>query len=266
MNERLVARIVIGLSVLLIASEIVMIALYGIRFELVFLPFVIFLASLGVLFGIALLKGRRPEIESVSARRARAMKDEKVRKLLDGYEVDEEFLPGRRRKKKKRQQNQQVVVQGSGEPDSRPVVEENHVDPFGSIDPQLRSLAESFGGFEQMVRKIEAMDSVAFKRLQYSLDMQDVDKNRLLLPVRKALAKAAGGSSGLRELLDYEEMEEYMEQTLTGRKPVGDNAGQTYSLDINMDDIGGRMPPPPDEFSHKPRDVIDRFKKSLHKK
>lgn len=266
MSERLFARIIVGLSVLLIIAETVLIVLFGVRIELVVLPFVVFLAALGILTGIVFMKGTRVEIESVSTRRARAMKDEKVRKLLEGYEVDEEFLPGRRKKKKKHQQKQQVAATEVREPAPRSVVPENHRDPFEELDPRLCKIAESFGGFEQMVQRIEAMDAVAFKRLQYALDMQGIDKNQLLQPVKKALVKAAGGSSGLRELLDHEEMEDYMEQTLTGRKAGGDGAGQTYSLDINMDDVAGRVPPPPDEFSHQPRDVIDHFKKALNKK
>lgn len=266
MSERLVARIIIGLSVLLIVSEIVVIVLYGIRFELVFLPFVIFLASLGVVFGITLLKGKRPEIESVSSRRARAMKDEKVRKLLDGYEVDEEFLSGRRKKNKQSGQKKQFAAPEAQESFSRPVPPEPCRDPFEGIEPKLRNLAEGFGGFEQMVQKIEAMDAVAFKRLQYALDMPKVDKRQLLQPVKKALARAAGGSAGLRGELDHGEMEEYMEQTLTGRKPENNGDNPTYYLDITMDDLGGRMAPPPGEISHKPGDVIDHFKKSLKKK
>lgn len=266
MSERFVARIIIALSVLLIVSEIVVIVLYGIRFELVFLPFVIFLASLGVVFGITLLKGRRPEIESVSTRRARAMKDDKVRKLLDGYEVDEEFLPGRRKKNKRAVQKQQNGTPEAREAISRPVSHGTVRDPFEGIDPKVFSLAEGFGGFEQMVQKIEAMDAVAFKRLQYALDMQQIDKHQLLQPVKKALARAAGGGVGLREELDHGEMEEYMEQTLTGRKPESAGDNPTYYLDIAMDDLGGRMAPPPGEFSHKPGDVIDHFKKSLKKK
>lgn len=266
MSERLLARIIISLSVLLIVSEVVIVVLYGIRFELLFLPFVVFLASLGVVFGITLLKSKRPEIESVSTRRARAMRDEKVRKLLDGYEVDEEFLSGSRKKNRKRKQVQEAVSPKAAESFSRPVACEPPRDPFENIDPKLRSLAESFGGYEQMVQKVEAMDSVAFRRLQYVLDMQGVDKNRLLQPVKKALIKAAGGRAGLRDRLDHEEMEEYMEQTLTRKKPENKGDNPTYYLDINMDDIGGRMAPPSGEFSHKPRDVIDHFKKSLKKK
>ncbi len=266
MGERLFAKIVVGLSVLLIISELVLIVLFGIRFELIFLPFVVFLASVGILIGLTFLKGVRPEIESVSSRRARAMKDEKVRKLLDGYEVDEEFLPGRWKKKKQRQQKQQVREAGHAGPFSRPVMPEDQGDPFADLDPKLHKIAKGFGGFEQMIYKVEAMDTVAFKRLQYTLDMQGVDKNQLLQPVREALSKAARGCSGLRKSLDHEEMEEYMEQVTTGRKAGGNGAEKTYSLDIDMNDIAGRVPPPPDEFSHKPRDVIDRFKKSLNRK
>ena len=269
MSERFFARVIVGLSVLLIVSEIVVITLYGIRLELVFLPFVIFLASLGVLFGITLLKGKRSEIESVSTRRARAMKDEKVRKLLDGYEVDEEFLPGRRKKKKKpqdKQEKQQVASPSVAETFSRPVMPDKQEDPFEELDPQLQKLAESFGGYDQMLRKIEAMDTVAFKRLQYTLDMQGVDKNELLQPVRTALAKAAGGNSGLRERLGHEEMEEYMEQIMTGKKPRSEDDNKTCSLDIRMDDVAGMVPPAPDDFSHKPGDVINRFKNALNRK
>ncbi len=264
MSERSVARIVIGLSVLLIVSEVAVVTLYGLRFELVFLPFVIFLASLGVVFGLTLLKGRRSEIESVSTRRARAMKDEKVRKLLEGYEVDEEFLSGRRKRNKK--PGKKKASPEAPESFSKPVDPESYRDPFESIDPRLRSLAEGFGGFEQMVQKIETMDTVAFKRLQYALDMQGIEKPQMLQPVKKALVKAAGGSAGLRGELDHDEMEEYMEQTLTGRRPESKGGSPTYYLDINMDDIGGRMAPPPGQISHKPRDVIDQFKKSLRKK
>ena len=266
MSARLLARIIIGLSVLLVVSEVIIVVLYGSRFELVFLPFVVFLASLGVVFGITLLKGRRPEIESVSTRRARAMKDEKVRKLLDGYEVDEEFLPGRRKKNRGRKQVQEAVSPEDAESFSRPVASEPRRDPFENIDPKLRSLAESFGGYEQMVQKVEAMDAVAFKRLQYALDMQGVERETLLQPVREALIRAAGGRAGLRARLDHEEMEEYMEQTFTGKKHENKGDNPAFYLDINMDDIGGRMAPPPGEFSHKPRDVIDHFKKSLKKK
>ncbi len=266
MNERLVARIVIGLSFLLIISEAVVIALYGIRFELLFLPFIVFLASLGVLFGITLLKGKRPEIESVSTRRARAMKDEKVRKLLDGYEVDEEFLSGRRKKRKKPEQKQEVSSPDIAESFSGSDIQEAPEDPFEELDPLLRELAKGFGGYEQMLFKIDAMDAVAFKRLQYALDLQGVDKNRFLQPLRQALAKAAGGSAGLRASLDHEEMEAYMEETLTGKNPGGEANGRTSSFDIRPDDFAGMIPPTPDEFSHKPGDVINRFKHALKKK
>jgi len=66
MSERVVLRILIGLSVALIFSELVLLIIFGVRIEMILLPFVVFLAAVGVLLGIAFLKGMRPEIESVS--------------------------------------------------------------------------------------------------------------------------------------------------------------------------------------------------------
>ena len=267
MSERLFARIVIGLSVLLIVAEIALIVLYGVRIELIILPLVAFLGALGILAGLVFLKGTRVEIESVSTRRARAKKDEKVRRLLEGYEVDEEFLPGGRKKNKQPGHKKQPVAPETREAIARPVAQEPYRNPFEEIDPKIRSLAEGFGGFEQMIQKIEAMDAIAYKRLQYSLGIEGVDKERLLRPVKKALAKAAGGDAGLRQDLDHEEMQGYMEQTMNGKQPEGKgDDNPTYYLDVNLDDLGGRMAPPPGEFSHNPRDVIDHFKKSLKKK
>ena len=265
MGERLIARIVIGLSVLLVVSEIGVVMLYGVRFELLFLPFVIFLASLGAVFGLVLLKGSRPEIESVSSRRARAKKDEKVRKLLEGYDVDEEFLPGRRKAARKTAgvSNAGVPAVSKTYPRTQPAVEKS--DPFGRIDPKLRTLAEGFGGYREMVQKIEAMDTVAFKRLQYVTNMQGTPKDQLLGPVKKALAQAAGNRRGVRRELDHDEMNTYIEQTLSGKNHEPPD-GKTRYLDINANDFGGMSAPPPGGFSHKPRDVIEHFKESLRKK
>ncbi len=265
MDERLIARIVIGLSVLLVVSEIGVVVLYGVRFELLFLPFVIFLAGLGAVFGLVLLKGSRPEIESVSTRRARAKKDEKVRKLLEGYEVDEEFLPGRRKSAKKvtGAGNTNVPAVAKTYPRTQPAAEKG--DPFERIDPKIRTLAEGFGGYQEMVQKIGVMDSVAFKRLQYVMNMQGTTKEEVLLPVKKALAQAARSRSGVRRELDHEEMNAYIEQTLSGKNHEPPD-GKTRYLDINANDFGGMSAPPPGGFSHKPRDVIEHFKESLKKK
>ncbi len=266
MSERLVAGIIVGLSILLLVSEAALISLYGLRFELVLLPVVVFLALLGLLFGVSLLRPARPAIESVSARRARAMKDEKVRKLLDGYEVDEEFLPGRKKRKKKQEKQHSIPPQQPEATPGRSAAPQNRKDPFEDLDPKLLKIAESFGGFEKMVQKIDAMDAVAFKRLLYSMGMQGCGKNDLLQPVREALAKAAGGKAGLRQLLDHREMIEYMEQTLTGKNMPGEESDPHRSLDLGADDIAGMVPPAPNEFSHKPDDVINRFKHALNKK
>jgi len=261
MSERLIARIVIWLSLVLVLAEAALILFHGLRMELVLLPLVVFLAALGVLFGVTSLKGSRPEIESVSMRRARAMKDDLVRKRLQGYEVDEEFLPGGARKKKHRQAAP-PSPSSAKVPDVPPAVPREEVDPFAGLDPVLLELAEGFGGPAQMVQKIETMDDVSYKRLQYALDMRNVDRNEFLRPVREALAKAASGPSGLRKSLDEDGMNDYIARTLAGKKGGGED---DYSLDINAETLRQEFRQSPGELSHDPRSVIDHFKQALKK-
>ncbi|WP_150132361.1 hypothetical protein [Prosthecochloris sp. GSB1] len=259
MSERLIARIVIWLSLMLVLAEAALFVFNGLRMEFVLLPLVVFLAALGVLFGVTSLKGSRPEIESVSMRRARAMKDDLVRKQLEGYEVDDEFLPRGTRKKKTRRA-EPPAAKSAGAQAVPPVLPREAVDPFAGLDPVLLELAEGFGGPARMVRKIEAMDEVSYKRLQYALDLRGVDKSEFLRPVREALAKAASGPSGLRTSLDEEGMNDYIEKTLAGKKGGGD-----YSLDINADTLRQEFRQSPGELSHDPRSVIDHFKRALKK-
>ncbi len=261
MSERLIARIVIGLSLALVLAEAVLIGFYGIRMELVMLPLVVFLASLGVVFGVTALDGSRPDIESVSMRRARAKKDELVRKRLDGYEVDEEFLPGGGHKKKGRRSPAPAAPEAPVGTVSPAAVPHREEEPFAGLDPVLLELAEEFGGPGEMVRKIEAMDAISYKRLQYALDLQDVDRDELLRPVREAIARAVSGPSGLRRSLDEDGMNRYIEQTLSGRRSKDDG----YSLDLDPQSLGQGYHSPSGEFSHDPRSVIDRFKQALKK-
>ncbi|RNA65445.1 hypothetical protein CR163_009600 [Prosthecochloris sp. ZM_2] len=263
MNERLVSRVVIGLSLALIAAEAVLIAVYGLRMEIVLLPFIVFLAALGLLFGIASMRGMRSDIESVSMRRERAMKDELVRKRLEGYEVDEEFLPGSRKNKKPplRPSGTAAPVSAGRQPGVRPSYDPQN-DPFEQVDSKLLELAPSFGGFRQMIAAIEAMDNVSYKRLLYSLNMEVVDQEEFVRPLKEAAARAGRSGGPLRQELDHGGMEEYIKAVLAGRDGRGESSGRTFSLDPD-DGMPAGLSQPPEDFSHKPRAVIDQFKRSM---
>ncbi|ARM31511.1 hypothetical protein [Prosthecochloris sp. HL-130-GSB] len=269
MSERVVSRVLIVLSVLLVIAEAVMVWLYGVHLETILLPFIFFLAAVAVLYGLVLMNGMRPEIESVSMRRARAMKDDLVRKRLEGYEVDEEFLPGGAKKKKQRGSapvRQESTPMPAREEKTATVTRQTAVeDPFRNLDPRMLELVQSFGGFRQMIAAVEAMDAVTFKRMIYSLNIDVVDRDAFLEPLRAAVGKAERGPGELRRLLDHEGMEEYIKNVLAGRDGMSDSGSGSYSLDLDTDMLAGGPSAPPGEFSHDPRSVIDQFKRSLKK-
>ncbi len=271
MSERVVVKILIGLSAALIVSELVLLAIFGVKLEMILLPFIVFLAAAGVLLGIAFLRGTRQEIESVSMRRARAMKDDLIRRRLDGYEVDEEFLPGGQKKRQKPQLFSVPPKGGSPDPVRSvaaplPAAREAEDDPFALLDPKLLELIESFGGVAQMVRKIESMDIVSYKRMLYGLNMDVVDKEEFLMPVRKAMAGGTPGNGELRAELDHEGMDDYIKKVLAGRDSSSGSGSDTYSLDIDPGSFSSGPSAPPSEFSHKPEAVLDQFKRSLRRK
>lgn len=265
MNERLVSRLLIALSALLIIAEIALVLLYGVRLDMLLLPVICYVGGVGMLMGFTYLKGKRPEVESVSMRRQRAMQDELVRKRLEGYEVDEEFLPGG--KKKRSQVKQPAAPQPSSPSAGLPVSEERGVqdeDPFQDVEPYLRELAESFGGYSIMIQRVLSMDDVSYKRLLYSLGMEMMDREAFLAPLKSAMEKIVRKQgSSLRSSLDHEGMESYISDVLAGRDTSPGQGGGTI-------DLGRDVPPagpgtPPSEFSHNPRSVLDQFKRSLKK-
>ena len=269
MSERVVLRILIGLSVALIFSELVLLIIFGVRIEMILLPFVVFLAAVGVLLGIAFLKGMRPEIESVSMRRARAMKDDMIRKRLEGYEVDEEFMPGGRKKRQKgRASALQPPFSHEAKPFTPPASTSRGVesDPFAGLEPKVLGLIESFGGVTQMVQKIESMDQVSYKRMLYGLKMPVVEKEEFLQPVRQAMGGSCRSKGSLRTDLDHEGMDDYIKKVLAGRDRSSESSSDTYSLDIDPGSFSTGSSSPPSEFSHKPEAVLDQFKRSLKRK
>ncbi|MFZ4801488.1 MAG: hypothetical protein ACOYLR_05800 [Chlorobium sp.] len=94
MNERLLLKLLLALFSGLIAAELLVVALFGFRLELMLFCFILAVALTGILVVVSLLGQQRPEIDSVSARRAKAKSSDVMRDRLKDYGVDEEFLGG----------------------------------------------------------------------------------------------------------------------------------------------------------------------------
>ncbi len=263
MNERLVSRLLILLSALLLIAELVLVLLYGVRLDMLLLPVICYVGGVGMLMGFTYLKGKRPEVESVSMRRQRAMQDELVRKRLEGYEVDEEFLPGGH---KKHSPVKPPAAQQPSSPSANPPVSAGRgvpdEDPFKDVEPYLRELAESFGGYSIMIQRVLSMDDVAYKRMLYSLGMEMMEREAFLAPLKSAMEKIVRKQgSSLRSSLDHEGMDSYIADVLAGRDSSPGQGGGT--IDLGRDIPSGGSATPPSEFSHTPRSVLDQFKRSL---
>ena len=93
-NERLLLKLLLALFSGLIAAELLVVALFGFRLELMLFCFILAAALTGILVVVRLLGQQRSDIDSVSARRVKAKRSDVMRDRLKDYGVDEEFLGG----------------------------------------------------------------------------------------------------------------------------------------------------------------------------
>ncbi len=96
MNERFFLKLLLALFVGLIAAEVFVVALFGLRLELILLCFIVAAALTGSAFVVRLILGERREIETVSMRRAMQKRGGVMQERLSEYGVDEEFMGGKR--------------------------------------------------------------------------------------------------------------------------------------------------------------------------
>ncbi len=96
MTERLFLKLLLTLFSSLLAAELLLVLLFGFRLDLIAFAFVIAVALTGIVIVVHLMAQPRPEIDSVSARRAKAKRSDVMRDRLSAYTVDEEFLGGKR--------------------------------------------------------------------------------------------------------------------------------------------------------------------------
>ncbi|TCD47872.1 hypothetical protein [Chlorobium sp. N1] len=94
MNDRLFASLLFALSGLLAVAELALLFSASLPPDLPVLFLSLALSLAGMLFSARLFLGSRHAVESVSARRKRAMRDEMMRERLEGYRSDEEFRGG----------------------------------------------------------------------------------------------------------------------------------------------------------------------------
>ena len=144
MNERFFLKILLVLFCGLIAAEVLVVSLFGLKLELILLCFIVAAALTGILFVLRLLLAERNDIDSVSMRRAKEKSSGIMQDRLREYSVDEEFLVGKASNLSTRNSQKPSFQEhhaGSEEP-VFPVRE--------SIEDAIRVHAEMYGGLGEL--------------------------------------------------------------------------------------------------------------------
>ncbi|NTU96681.1 MAG: hypothetical protein HGA62_02565 [Chlorobiaceae bacterium] len=260
MNDRFFQNILLALLFGLAAAETLAAVIFGLKTELVLFIFVIAAALSGIVTIFALRSRQRPEVESVSMRRARAMEDGLMKDRFREYGVDGEFLSGREVKN--------VVAPPA------PSFGETGTKASGvSIEEAIRFHAGTHGGLERLLLKMETLDEVSFDKLLDDAGLKDISKEDILRRIRM-MASVEGEecvkvcTRSLDEAmeafsLDRKSFDDYIRRSMSS----GDNsmgmdddgeAGFSVQLDsASLSKAGGAMP---HEFSHDPKSVIARLK------
>lgn len=93
MGEGLTGRLFFLLSAALIAVEFVIVLFAGMDIGMMLLVFFTYVGLSGMLFSLFALRVREGSgIESVSSRRARALREGGLGDMFEGYDIDDEFL------------------------------------------------------------------------------------------------------------------------------------------------------------------------------
>ncbi len=158
MNERFFLKLLLALFAGLIVAELVVVALFGLRLELILLCFIVAAALTGSAFVVRLLLGERREIETVSMRRAMQKRGGVMQERLSEYGVDEEFMGGKTGRRGKVAE----CAQDAGEAE-KPTLLDAHSMERESFDAYIRRSMNGAGEESEDVFSVE-LDGAALAR------------------------------------------------------------------------------------------------------
>jgi len=246
MNERLAAALLAAISAALIGAETILALVYGFDPGLILFCLAIYAGAAGLLFSVKLLFAEGGSgIESVSERRARAKRGGGTGGILEGYDVDEEFL-GRGR-----------GARQSGK-EERPIDDE-------ALKAAITTYAGMAGGLSKLLETLESIDEAAFRAMARSAGMAGVTRERAVAMVSELLAADANAKKEVDEAptlkisLDQESFDDYIRRSMNEPESGGSGEGGGFSIGLDADDLSGRPSAPPTEFSHDPKAVFAKI-------
>ena len=257
MNERLLLKLLLALFSGLIAAELLVVALFGFRLELMLFCFILAVALTGILVVVRLLGQQRPEIDSVSARRAKAKRSEVMRDRLKDYGVDEEFLGAT---------GAAWATEGvrdSRKPEAKPNTKPSAAYDPATIEEAIKSHAEMYGGLRQLHQIMEKIDEAAFGRLVSRAGLGRLSREEVMVKITMMIeedGRTAGEvvveDSALEGYsMERESFDEYIHRCMSGGGEDPDCAdGFSVELDSAALTKGIGTPPCLLYTSPSPRD------------
>ncbi len=269
MNERFFLKLLLLLFAGLIAAEVLVVALFGLRLELILLCFIIVAAFTGIAVVVRLLLGERREIDSVSMRRAREKNGGIMQDRLKDYGVDEEFIG---RKTLKRPKGNASATALHEQLDARSTYSAAPVTV--TIDEAIRAHAEMYGGFGQLLQLIEKIDDASFGRLVQKAGLGNLSRDEVTLKITLMVEKdsrscgAAGEADRERpsilegHSMDKESFDDYIRRCMTGAGDDTECADKGFSVELDGDALSKGSGVPPADFSHDPKSMISSLKRA----
>jgi len=264
MNERLFLKILLVLFSGLIAVEMLLVMLFGLRLELILLCFIIVIALTGILYVGRLLSMESTDIDSVSMRRAKQKSIDIMQDRLKEYTVDEEFLGATALSREHGNHQKQSI-------------NEEHIDSkvytapnTGSIAETIRAHAGIYGGLGELLKEIEKIDESSFDRLVKKVGIGRVSReeviNRIIQmldderDVTKSIAEKQPALAGFS--LDRESFDLYIQRNMSSSESEHESADKGFSVELDQEGLSRGTGAMPEDFSHDPKAVFSKLKKS----
>jgi hypothetical protein len=263
MNERFFLKILLVLFGGLIAAEVLVVSLFGLKLELILLCFIVVAALTGILFVVRLLFTERTDIDSVSMRRAKEKSTGIMQDRLREYGVDEEFLGGKSLNRTK------WNSQKPSFPDHSAVSEEPVLPVRESIEEAIRVHAEMYGGLGELLKKMETIDDASFDRLVKKVGFGEVSREEVIHKITfmaNADSKAVESDREQQCVLeghsmDRESFDEYIRRCMNVADEESESADSGFSVELDSVALSKGTGAMPKDFSHDPKAVFSKLNK-----
>ncbi len=263
MNERFFLKILLVLFCGLIAAEVLVVSLFGLKLELILLCFIVAAALTGILFVLRLLLAERNDIDSVSRRRAKEKSSCIMQDRLKEYGVDEEFLGGKALNRGKRSSQKPSFPEHGVASDERvlPVTE--------SIEDAIRVHAEMYGGLGELLKMMEKIDDTSFDRLVKKVGFGEVSREEVMLKITLMSNNEVTAAECERvekcilegHSMDKASFDEYIRRCMNVADEESESADNGFSVELDSVALSKGTGAMPTDFSHDPKAVFSKLNK-----